>query len=79
VAYDSFESAETWRHTPSPLGEKVPDHPHDPRHMRDGAIGAEDKRAGWQCHAVMGDSKRIGFLVENHADSWTVSKGKKVE
>jgi len=27
----------------------------------------------------MGNSKRIGFLVENHADSWTVSKGKKVE
>lgn len=42
-------------------------------------LGAEDKREGWQCHAVIGDSKRIGFLVENHADSWTVSKGRKVE
>jgi hypothetical protein len=32
----------------------------------------------WQCHAVMGDRKRIAFLIEGHAYSWTVSEGKKV-
>ncbi|MDQ0558494.1 hypothetical protein QO004_000267 [Rhizobium mesoamericanum] len=42
-------------------------------------LDAEDKRTGWQCHAVMGDSKRIAFVIAGHAYSWTVSKGNKVK
>jgi len=42
-------------------------------------LQTEDKRVGWQCHAVLGDSRRIAFLIGDHADSWTVSKGRKAD
>ncbi len=42
-------------------------------------LDSSDKGAAWQCHAVMGHRKRIAFLIDGHAYSWTVSEGKKVK
>ena len=39
----------------------------------------EGRVGEWKCYSVIGDAKRIAFIIDRHASSWVISEGNKVD
>ena len=39
----------------------------------------EGRVGEWKCYPVIGDKKRIAFVIARHADSWVISEGNKID
>ena len=42
-------------------------------------LEAEPNPTAWQCHPVVSGKKHIAFIIDRHAYSWRISKGKKID